>query len=132
VVDNRQFRMLRGATPGPYTFILEATKEVPRRLSHPSRKTIGVRVPEHAVTHALLAELGQPLLATTLILPGHADPLNDPEEIRAQLEKHVDLVLDAGSCPQQPTTVIDLSGAAPSVIRAGRGPLGPLGLDAAD
>ncbi|OIR02684.1 threonylcarbamoyl-AMP synthase [mine drainage metagenome] len=130
LVDNRQFRLLRAATPGPYTFILEATKEVPRRVSHPSRKTIGVRVPQHAVTHALLAELAQPLLATTLILPGEQDPLNDPEDIRARLEKLVDLVIDAGPCPLQPTTVIDLSGATPVVIRMGRGPLAPLGLSA--
>ena len=130
LVDNRQFRLLRAATPGPYTFILEATKEVPRRVSHPSRKTIGVRVPEHAVTHALLAELAQPLLATTLILPGMQEPLNDPEDIRARLEKLVDLVIDAGPCPLQPTTVVDLSGATPVVVRMGRGPLATLGLSA--
>ncbi|MBW4047677.1 MAG: threonylcarbamoyl-AMP synthase [Proteobacteria bacterium] len=130
VVDNRQFRLLRAGTPGPYTFILEATKEVPRRVSHPSRRTIGVRVPEHAVTHALLAELGQPLLATTLIMPAHQDPLNDPEEIRAILEKHVDLVLDSGPCLHQPTTVIDLTGNTPVVVRLGRGALAPLGLSA--
>lgn len=130
LVDNRQFRLLRAATPGPYTFILEATKEVPRRVSHPSRKTIGVRVPEHAVTHALLAELAQPLLATTLILPGEEEALNDPDRIREFLEKQIDLVLDAGACPQQPTTVIDLSGTEPVVIRQGRGPLAPLGLQA--
>ncbi|MDE2119440.1 MAG: threonylcarbamoyl-AMP synthase [Betaproteobacteria bacterium] len=128
VVDNRQFRMLRGATPGPYTFILEATREVPRRLSHPSRKTIGVRVPEHAVTHALLVELGQPLLATTLILPGDVEPLNEAAEIRARLEKQLDLVLDSGPCPLQPTTVVDLSGAVPEVLRHGRGDLSVLGL----
>ncbi|OZB49812.1 MAG: threonylcarbamoyl-AMP synthase [Thiomonas sp. 14-66-4] len=130
LTDNRQFRLLRAATPGPYTFILEATKEVPRRVSHPSRKTIGVRVPQHAVTHALLAELAQPLLATTLILPGEQEPLNDPEIIRTRLEKLVDLVIDAGPCPLQPTTIIDLSGAAPTVVRMGRGPLAPLGLSA--
>ena len=128
MVDNRQFRLLRAATPGPYTFILEATKEVPRRVSHPSRRTIGVRVPEHAVTHALLAELGQPLLATTLIMPGHAEPLNDPEEIRTVLEKQVELVLDAGPCSHQPTTVIDLTGDTPLIVRLGCGPLAPLGL----
>ena len=128
VVDNRQFRMLRGATPGPFTFILEATREVPRRLSHPSRKTIGVRVPEHAVTHALLVELGQPLLATTLILAGDVDPLNEAAEIRARLEKQLDLVLDSGPCPLQPTTVVDLSGAVPEVLRHGRGDLSVLGL----
>ncbi len=132
LVDNRQFRLLRAATPGPYTFILEATKEVPRRVSHPSRKTIGVRVPEHAVTHALLTELAQPLLATTLILPGDEEALNDPDRIREALETQIDLVLDAGACPQQPTTVIDLTGAEPTVIRQGRGPLAQLGLQAQD
>ena len=128
VVDNRQFRLLRAATPGPYTFILEATREVPRRLSHPSRKTIGVRVPAHAVTHALLAELAQPLLATTLILPGEIEPLNEASEIRARLEKQLDLVIDAGPCPLQPTSVIDLSGPVPEVLRHGRGDVSALGL----
>ncbi len=128
VVDNRQFRLLRAATPGPYTFILEATREVPRRLSHPSRKTIGVRVPAHAVTHALLTELAQPLLATTLILPGEIEPLNEAAEIRARLEKQLDLVIDAGPCPLQPTSVIDLSGPVPEVLRLGRGDVSALGL----
>jgi tRNA threonylcarbamoyl adenosine modification protein (Sua5/YciO/YrdC/YwlC family) len=128
VVDNRQFRLLRAATPGPYTFILEATREVPRRLSHPSRKTIGVRVPAHAVTHALLTELAQPLLATTLILPGEIEPLNEAAEIRARLEKQLDLVIDAGPCPLQPTSVIDLSGPVPEVLRHGRGDVSALGL----
>ena len=129
VVDNRQFRLLRAATPGPYTFILEATREVPRRVSHPSRKTIGVRVPAHAVAHALLVELGQPLLATTLILPGQAEPLNEAADIRARLEKHIELVIDSGACPQQPTTVIDLSGPTPEVLRLGRGDPARLGLE---
>ena len=128
VVDNRQFRLLRAATPGPYTFILEATREVPRRLSHPSRKTIGVRVTAHAVTHALLTELAQPLLATTLILPGEIEPLNEAAEIRARLEKQLDLVIDAGPCPLQPTSVIDLSGPVPEVLRHGRGDVSALGL----
>lgn len=132
VVDNRQFRLLRAATPGPYTFILEATREVPRRVSHPSRKTIGVRVPEHAVARALLVELGQPLLATTLILPGEVEPLNEASEIRTRLEKQIDLVLDAGPCPRQPTTVIDLSGATPEVLRQGRGDVESLGLEQPD
>ena len=132
VVDNRQFRLLRAATPGPYTFILEATREVPRRVSHPSRRTIGVRVPDHAVTLALLAELGQPLLATTLILPGAEAPLNDAETIREHLERQLDLVVDAGACAQQPTTVIDLCTQPPAVIRLGRVALQPLGLQAAD
>ena len=120
-VDNRQYRLLKSATPGPYTFILEATKEVPRRLSHPSRKTIGLRVPEHAILQALLEELGQPLLGTTLIPQGETMPLNDPQEIRALLEKQVDLVIDGGSCRLEPTTVVDLSGDDPVVLRQGRG-----------
>lgn len=120
-VDNRQYRLLKAATPGPYTFILEATKEVPRRLSHPSRKTIGLRVPEHAIAHALLQELGQPLLGTTLIPKGEDLPLNDPEQIRALLEKQVDLVIDGGSCSLEPTTVVDLSGDEMVVLREGRG-----------
>ncbi|WP_157267621.1 L-threonylcarbamoyladenylate synthase [Azohydromonas aeria] len=127
-VDNQQFRMLKNATPGPYTFILEATKEVPRRLSHPSRRTIGLRVPEHGVTQALLEQLGQPLLATTLILPGDDDPLNDPREIRERLEKQVQAVLDAGACPMEPTTVVDLSGDEPVLVRQGRGDASALGL----
>jgi len=120
-VDNRQYRLLKAVTPGPYTFILEATKEVPRRLSHPSRKTIGLRVPEHAIAHALLEELGQPLLGTTLIPAGEELPMNDPEEIRALLEKLVDLVIDGGSCSLEPTTVVDLSGDGMTVLREGRG-----------
>ncbi|MDF3035356.1 MAG: threonylcarbamoyl-AMP synthase [Paucimonas sp.] len=120
-VDNRQYRLLKAATPGPYTFILEATKEVPRRLSHPSRKTIGLRVPENAVAHALLAELGQPLLGTTLILPDDEQPLTDPEEIRDALAKQIELVIDGGACSFEPTTVVDLTGDEPLVVRAGRG-----------
>lgn len=120
-VDNRQYRLLKAATPGPYTFILEATREVPRRLSHPSRKTIGLRVPEHAIAQALLAELGQPLLGTTLILPGGDEPLHDPEEIRDALQKQVALVIDGGACSLLPTTVVDLTGDAPLVLREGRG-----------
>lgn len=120
-VDNRQYRLLKLATPGPYTFILEATREVPRRLSHPSRKTIGLRVPEHAIAQALLAELGQPLLGTTLILPDGDAPLNDPEEIRDALQKQVELVIDGGGCSLLPTTVVDLTGETPVVLREGRG-----------
>jgi tRNA threonylcarbamoyl adenosine modification protein (Sua5/YciO/YrdC/YwlC family) len=120
-VDNRQYRLLKAVTPGPYTFILEATKEVPRRLSHPSRKTIGLRVPEHAIAHALLEELGQPLLGTTLIPAGENFPMNDPEEIRALLEKQVDLVIDGGGCSLEPTTVVDLSGDGMVVLREGGG-----------
>ena len=127
-VDNRQYRLLTLGTPGPYTFILEATKEVPRRLSHPSRRTIGLRVPEHKVTQALLAELGQPLLATTLIAPGDSDPLNDPDEIRQRFQKLLAAVVDAGACPMAPTTVIDLTDAQPQLVRQGRGELARLGL----
>ncbi len=130
-VDNRQYRLLKLATPGPYTFILQATREVPRRLSHPSRRTIGLRVPEHRVTQALLERLGQPLLGTTLIPAGHSDPLNDPQEIRSHLEHEVQLVVDAGACPMEPTTVIDLSASSPELIRLGRGDPKALGLMAA-
>ncbi len=120
-VDNKLYRLLKAATPGPYTFILEATREVPRRLSHPSRKTIGLRVPEHAIAQALLEELRQPLLGTTLILPGSDVPLNDPEEIRDALQKRVELVIDGGGCSLLPTTVVDLTGDVPVVLREGRG-----------
>ena len=130
-VDNRQFRLMKGATPGPFTFILEATKEVPRRVSHPSRRTIGLRVPDHRVTQALLELLGQPLLATTLILPGETDPLNDPAEIRTRFEKSVQAVVDAGACPRQPTTVVDLTADVPLLVREGRGDRRLLGIDTA-
>ncbi|WP_153100696.1 L-threonylcarbamoyladenylate synthase [Paraburkholderia hayleyella] len=127
-VDNRQYRLIRSVTPGPYVFVLQATKEVPRRLSHPSRKTIGLRVPDHAITLALLEALGQPLLGSTLIMPGDEMPLNDPEEIRQRLEKQIDLVIDGGACPREPSTVIDLSGPEPVLVRAGRGSAAPFGL----
>jgi len=127
-VDNASYRLLRLATPGAYTFILEATREVPRRLSHPSRKTIGIRVPDHPVALQLLGELGQPLIGSSLQLPGDELPLNDVEEIRERLNNELDLVIDAGSCGVQPTTVIDLSGGVAKVLRVGRGPLEPLGL----
>lgn len=128
MVDNQQFRLVKSVTPGPYVFVLQATKEVPRRLSHPSRKTIGLRVPDHAITLALLDALGEPLIATTLILPPDSEPLNDPEAIRARLEKRIDLVIDGGACPREPSTVIDLTGEAPRLVRAGRGSLEPFGL----
>lgn len=127
-VDNRQYRLLKLGTPGPFTFILEATKEVPRRLSHPSRRTIGLRVPDHAVTQALLEQLGQPLIATTLIAPGEREPMNDPQEIRERFQKLLGAVVDAGACPMQPTTVVDLSGDTPALVRAGRGDPSLLGL----
>jgi tRNA threonylcarbamoyl adenosine modification protein (Sua5/YciO/YrdC/YwlC family) len=129
-VDNKQYRLLKVGTPGPFTFILEATKEVPRRVSHPSRRTIGLRVPEHAVTQALLDLLGQPLLATTLIPPGESEPMNEPHAIRERFQKLVQAVVDAGACPMQPTTVIDLSGDAPVLVRQGRGDARLLGLEA--
>ena len=127
-VDNKQFRMIKSATPGPYTFILEASKEVPRRLSHPSRKTIGLRVPEHAVLQALLALHNAPLLATTLIPPGETEPLNDAQAIRERFEKVIAAVIDAGACALEPTTVIDLSSGEPELIRLGRGSLAAVGL----
>lgn len=127
-VDNRQFRMLKAATPGPYTVILEATKEVPRRLSHPSRKTIGLRVPENRITHALLEELRQPLLGTTLILPDDDQPLTEPELIRSRLERLIDLVIDGGACSLVPTTVIDMTADEPILVRQGRGTAALFGL----
>ncbi|KAF1069562.1 MULTISPECIES: L-threonylcarbamoyladenylate synthase [unclassified Variovorax] len=131
-VDNKQYRLLKAATPGPYTFLLEATKEVPRRVSHPQRKTIGLRVPDHKVLLELLALHGAPLLATTLIAPGETEALNDAEIIRERFEKQIAGVIDAGACPSQPTTVVDLtpmgSGDDPVVVRQGRGALSVLGL----
>lgn len=128
-VDNRQFRLLKAATPGSYTFILQATREVPRRLQHPKRATIGLRVPQHRVAQALLEELGEPILSATLQLPGDELPLNDPEEIRERLEKQVSLIMDAGSCGVMPSTVIDLSGEFPKVLRKGLGDLALFGLE---
>jgi tRNA threonylcarbamoyl adenosine modification protein (Sua5/YciO/YrdC/YwlC family) len=127
-VDNTQYRLLKSATPGPYTFILEASKEVPRRVSHPSRKTIGLRVPEHTVLQELLALYGSALLATTLIAPGETQPMNDAHEIRERFEKVIAGVIDAGACPLEPTTVVDLTDAEPQLIRQGRGDLARLGL----
>ena len=127
-VDNRQFRLIKSATPGPFTFILEASKEVPRRLSHPQRKTIGLRVPEHAALQALLALHDGPLLATTLIPPGDTEPMNDAQEIRERFERQVEAVLDAGACPLEPTTVVDLSDGDTVVVRQGRGDAARLGL----
>lgn len=129
-VDNSQYRLLKATTPGPYTFILEGTRELPRRLLHPKRKTIGLRVPEHAVVSALLAELDEPLLSSTLLLPGEDLPLTDADEIRERMEKQVDLVIEAGFCGPEATSVIDLTGGAPILVRAGRGDLAPFGLGA--
>lgn len=122
-VDNRQYRFLRDWTPGAYTFILPATKEVPRRLWHPSRKTVGLRVPDHPVILGLLAEHGEPVLGTSLILPGEDEPLSDPDDVMARLAKRVDVVVDAGAQGFEPTTVIDMTGESPQVTRAGRGPI---------
>ena len=127
-VDNAQFRLLKATTPGSYTFILEGTKELPRRILHPKRKTIGLRVPAHPLPLALLEALNEPMLTSTLMLPGDDLPLNDPEEIRERLEKRIDLVIEAGACGLEMTTVVDLTGPAPELVRAGRGPLEPLGL----
>ena len=129
-VDNAQYRLLKAATPGAYTFILEASREVPRRLAHPRRRTIGLRVPAHVIAQALLAELGEPLLSTTLLLPGVDEPLNDAEDIRARLERLVDLVIDGGSCGLSPTTVIDMTQGEPVLVRAGAGSPDALGLSA--
>jgi tRNA threonylcarbamoyl adenosine modification protein (Sua5/YciO/YrdC/YwlC family) len=128
-LDTWQFRILKQATPGSFTFILPATREVPRRLQHPKRSTIGVRVPDHSVVRALLQELGEAILSSTLILPGHSQPLNDPLEIRQMLEHQIDLLIDAGPCHLEPTTVIDLAGAEPTIIRKGRGDPTRLGLN---
>lgn len=127
-VDNRQYRLLKLATPGPFTFILEATKEVPRRVSHPSRRTIGLRVPDHKVTQDLLALMGEPLLATTLIPPGDGEALNDAAEISERFDRVLQVIVDAGACPLQPTTVVDLSAEQAVLIRHGRGDPATLGL----
>jgi tRNA threonylcarbamoyl adenosine modification protein (Sua5/YciO/YrdC/YwlC family) len=127
-VDNQQFRLTKSATPGPFTFILEASKEVPRRLSHPARKTIGLRVPDHKVLQALLALHEGPLLATTLIAPGETEPMNDAEDIRSHYEHQIAAVIDAGACALEPTTVVDLTQGEPEIIREGRGALSVLGL----
>lgn len=127
-VDNAQYRLLKAATPGAYTFILEASKEVPRRVSHPSRKTIGLRVPEHKALQELLALHGSALLATTLIAKDETEPLNDAQDIRDRYEHQIAAVIDAGACAAEPTTVIDLTGETPEVIRQGGGDLARVGL----
>jgi len=128
IVDNVQYRLLKAATPGSYTFILRATREVPRRLMHPRRKTIGVRVSQHPVAHALLGELGEPMLSATLLLPGEDAPISEGGDIRMRLEHLLDLILDAGHCGIVPSTVLDLTGDAPVVLREGGGSLEALGL----
>lgn len=126
-VDNARYRLLKALTPGSFTFILEATRELPRRVLHPRRRTIGLRVPDHPVAQALLAALGEPLLSTTLLLPGDELPLTDAREIRRRLEHAVDLVLDGGSCGTEPTTVVDLTGPLAEIVRVGKGPVAALG-----
>jgi len=128
-VDNSQYRLLKSTTPGAYTFILEASREVPRRLAHPRRRTIGLRVPDHVVVQALLEELGEPMLSTTLLLPDLDEPLNDAGEIRDRLQRVVDLIIDGGACGLTPTTVVDLTSSEPALIRAGAGDLAALGLE---
>jgi tRNA threonylcarbamoyl adenosine modification protein (Sua5/YciO/YrdC/YwlC family) len=130
-VDNRVYRLLKASTPGSYTFILQATRDVPRRLQNPQRKTIGLRVPNHPVAQALLAELDEPLLSSTLLLPSDDLPLNDAREIRRRLEHQVELVMDAGSCGIEMTTVVDLTQPEPEVVRAGKGSTAPFGVNVA-
>jgi tRNA threonylcarbamoyl adenosine modification protein (Sua5/YciO/YrdC/YwlC family) len=131
-LDNWQFKIVRQGTPGPFTFVLPATREVPRRLQHPKRSTVGVRVPAHPVVQALLTELGEPLLSSTLILPGTTEPLNDADAIRDALGRVIDLVIDAGPCPAEPTTVLDLATLPVVVVRHGAGDPDRLGLPIAD
>lgn len=120
-IDNQAFRLLKALTPGPYTFVHEATKQVPRRLLHPRRKAIGIRVPDNEICRALLAELDQPILSTTLILPDEEHPMTDPEEMREALDKHVDLIIDGGFCGLEPTTVVDMIAEPPELMRVGKG-----------
>ena len=124
-VDNTVYRLLRHCTPGPYTFILRATSEVPRRLLHPKRKTVGLRVPDNRIAAALLADLGEPLMSVTLIMPGEEYPLIDPYDIRDTLQHEVDLVIDGGYCGMEPTTVVDLADETPMVLRVGKGDIAP-------
>lgn len=124
-VDNSQYRLLKAATPGPFTFILRATREVPRRLQNPKRKTIGIRVPDNPIVRALLEELGEPMMSSTLILPGEDRPLNDPEAIRERLEQQLDLIIDGGPCSHQPTTVLDLVDDTSRLVRQGKGDASP-------
>ena len=124
-VDNRRYRLLKAATPGPFTFILQATHEVPRRLQHPRRKTVGIRVPDNAIVRALLAELDAPIMSCTLILSGDEWPLHDPEEIEERLRRDVDLVIAGGLAQREPTTVLDLTGDAPELVRQGLGDASP-------
>jgi tRNA threonylcarbamoyl adenosine modification protein (Sua5/YciO/YrdC/YwlC family) len=129
-VNNSAYRLIKAATPGPYTFILQATREVPRRLVHPKRKTIGLRVPENNICMDLLAELGEPMMTTTLILPGEEYPLTDPADIGDMLEHQVDLIIDGGFCGLESTTVVNLEEQMPEIIREGMGDLSVFGLSA--
>ena len=124
-VDNAQYRLLKAATPGPFTFILSATRELPRRLANPKRRTVGIRVPDHPIAIALLAELGEPMMSSTLILPGDPLPLTEADEVRDRLARQVELVIDGGVCDTDPTTVLDLTGEAPEVLRQGKGDAAP-------
>ncbi|AMS32930.1 MAG: L-threonylcarbamoyladenylate synthase [Betaproteobacteria bacterium] len=128
-VDNTQYRLLKANTPGAYTFILKATRELPRRLAHPKRATIGVRVPDHAVASALLAELGEPILSSTLVLPDADEPLNDAEAIRDALEHQLDVILNGGACGIEPTTIVDLSQDVPILVRRGKGDAAVFGFE---
>ena len=125
LTNNTLFRILNSYTPGPYTFILQATSEVPRRLLHPKRRTIGIRIPDNAIAQALVAELGEPIMSSSLLLPGEAVSMTDPEEIRERLEHEVDLVIDGGRCGIEPSTVIDMTGDVPRVVRSGKGDTEP-------
>jgi tRNA threonylcarbamoyl adenosine modification protein (Sua5/YciO/YrdC/YwlC family) len=120
-VDNSQYRTLRAFTPGPYTFLLEATREVPKRLQNPKRRTIGIRVPDNPIVGMLLAELGEPIMSSTLLLPGEEQPMTDPQEIQERLDHQVDLVIDGGAGGLEPSSVVDLSSGVPVVVRAGKG-----------
>jgi tRNA threonylcarbamoyl adenosine modification protein (Sua5/YciO/YrdC/YwlC family) len=124
IIDNAVFRAIKAATPGPYTFILPATKEVPRRLMHPKKKTVGVRIPEHPVVRELLAELGEPLLSSTLILPGESEPMSEGWLVKDELDHQVDVVIDSGECGTEPTTVVDFSDGQAEVVRIGAGDAG--------
>ena len=128
-VDDARYKIIRSVTPGSYTFILRARRQVPRRLMHPRKKTIGVRIPDHAVAQALLRELDEPMLSATLLLAGETTPLSDAQDIRARLERELDLVIDAGSCGTVPSTVIDLTGETPLVVREGKGSLAPFAVE---
>jgi tRNA threonylcarbamoyl adenosine modification protein (Sua5/YciO/YrdC/YwlC family) len=128
-VDNTQYRLLKAHTPGPYTFILDATSEVPRRLLHPKRKTIGLRVPDNNIVQALLGELGEPIMSSTLILPGEENPMTDPDEIRDKLEHELDLIIEGGFCGMEATTVVNMTGTVPEIIRVGKGDPAPFQTD---